>query len=98
MTGMPRYMTRPLCRLETATDCVTCGCSFTGGDTGVSICKKAGMVPIQMELGGKDACIVCEVRRLPARALPSERSSLSPTHRGSNSSILCCSYQVYVTV
>ena len=37
-------------------------CSFTGGDTGISICKKAGMVPIQMELGGKDACIVCAVR------------------------------------
>jgi glyceraldehyde-3-phosphate dehydrogenase (NADP+) len=34
--------------------------SFTGGDTGISISKKAGMVPIQMELGGKDACIVCE--------------------------------------
>jgi glyceraldehyde-3-phosphate dehydrogenase (NADP+) len=34
--------------------------SFTGGDTGVSVSKKAGMVPLQMELGGKDACIVCE--------------------------------------
>jgi len=34
--------------------------SFTGGDTGLSIAKKAGMVPMQMELGGKDACIVCE--------------------------------------
>ncbi|CAK0773666.1 hypothetical protein CVIRNUC_004089 [Coccomyxa viridis] len=34
--------------------------SFTGGDTGLSICKKAGMVPIQMELGGKDVCIICE--------------------------------------
>jgi len=34
--------------------------SFTGGDTGISISKKAGMVPLQMELGGKDACIVCE--------------------------------------
>ncbi|KAL4439898.1 hypothetical protein ABPG75_002899 [Micractinium tetrahymenae] len=33
--------------------------SFTGGDTGISICHKAGMVPIQMELGGKDAAIVC---------------------------------------
>ncbi|KAK9809129.1 hypothetical protein WJX72_009759 [[Myrmecia] bisecta] len=38
-----------------AVDCI----SFTGGDTGLSICQKAGMVPIQMELGGKDACIVC---------------------------------------
>jgi hypothetical protein len=36
-------------------DCI----SFTGGDTGISISKKAGMVPLQMELGGKDACIVC---------------------------------------
>ncbi|KAF6262530.1 aldehyde dehydrogenase domain-containing protein [Scenedesmus sp. NREL 46B-D3] len=33
--------------------------SFTGGDTGISISHKAGMVPLQMELGGKDACIVC---------------------------------------
>ncbi|CAD7704305.1 unnamed protein product [Ostreobium quekettii] len=36
------------------------GCiSFTGGDTGIAICKKASMVPLQMELGGKDVCIVC---------------------------------------
>jgi len=34
--------------------------SFTGGDTGIAISKKAGMVPLQMELGGKDVCIVCE--------------------------------------
>jgi glyceraldehyde-3-phosphate dehydrogenase (NADP+) len=32
--------------------------SFTGGDTGLSVAKKANMVPIQMELGGKDACLV----------------------------------------
>ncbi len=32
--------------------------SFTGGDTGLSVCRKAGMVPLQMELGGKDACLV----------------------------------------
>ncbi len=38
-----------------------CDClSFTGGDTGLSLAKKVGMVPIQMELGGKDACVVCE--------------------------------------
>ena len=34
--------------------------SFTGGDTGIAISKKAGMIPLQMELGGKDACIVLE--------------------------------------
>ncbi|CAM6038605.1 unnamed protein product [Sphagnum compactum] len=34
--------------------------SFTGGDTGISISKKSGMIPLQMELGGKDACIVLE--------------------------------------
>jgi len=34
--------------------------SFTGGDTGIGISKKAGMIPLQMELGGKDACIVLE--------------------------------------
>ncbi|QDZ20463.1 NADP-dependent glyceraldehyde-3-phosphate dehydrogenase [Chloropicon primus] len=33
--------------------------SFTGGDVGLSLAKKVGMIPIQMELGGKDACIVC---------------------------------------
>ncbi|TFJ88382.1 hypothetical protein NSK_000731 [Nannochloropsis salina CCMP1776] len=32
--------------------------SFTGGATGIDVSKKAGMVPLQMELGGKDACIV----------------------------------------
>jgi glyceraldehyde-3-phosphate dehydrogenase (NADP+) len=32
--------------------------SFTGGDTGLSVCRKAGMVPLQMELGGKDAAVV----------------------------------------
>ncbi|CAI5500344.1 unnamed protein product [Closterium sp. Naga37s-1] len=40
--------------MHPAVDCIT----FTGGDTGISICRKAGMVPVQMELGGKDACIV----------------------------------------
>jgi len=40
-------------------DAVNC-ISFTGGDTGISVSKKAGMIPLQMELGGKDACIVCE--------------------------------------
>ncbi|CAI8611403.1 unnamed protein product [Vicia faba] len=34
--------------------------SFTGGDTGIAISKKSGMIPLQMELGGKDACIVLE--------------------------------------
>ncbi|KAH7286833.1 hypothetical protein KP509_32G024100 [Ceratopteris richardii] len=34
--------------------------SFTGGDTGIAISKKAGMIPLQMELGGKDVCIVLE--------------------------------------
>ncbi|CAG9462241.1 unnamed protein product [Pedinophyceae sp. YPF-701] len=32
--------------------------SFTGGDTGIGIARRAGMVPLQMELGGKDVCIV----------------------------------------
>ena len=34
--------------------------SFTGGDTGLKLAAKVGMVPLQMELGGKDACVVCE--------------------------------------
>ncbi|KAI5081706.1 hypothetical protein GOP47_0001449 [Adiantum capillus-veneris] len=34
--------------------------SFTGGDSGIAIAKRAGMVPLQMELGGKDACIVLD--------------------------------------
>lgn len=33
--------------------------SFTGGDTGLAIARKAAMIPIQMELGGKDVAIVC---------------------------------------
>ncbi|MEW5304082.1 MAG: hypothetical protein WDW38_003422 [Sanguina aurantia] len=33
--------------------------SFTGGDTGLAISRKSGMIPLQMELGGKDVCIVC---------------------------------------
>lgn len=42
--------------------------SFTGGDTGIDICKKAGMVPVQMELGGKDAAIICEDANIDAAA------------------------------
>jgi glyceraldehyde-3-phosphate dehydrogenase (NADP+) len=34
--------------------------SFTGGDTGIAISKKAGMIPLQMELGGKDCCLVLD--------------------------------------
>ncbi|KAH7436432.1 hypothetical protein KP509_05G020000 [Ceratopteris richardii] len=34
--------------------------SFTGGNTGIAIAKRAGMIPLQMELGGKDACIVLD--------------------------------------
>ncbi|MCO5557448.1 hypothetical protein L7F22_011013 [Adiantum nelumboides] len=34
--------------------------SFTGGDSGIAIAKRAGMIPLQMELGGKDACIVLD--------------------------------------
>jgi glyceraldehyde-3-phosphate dehydrogenase (NADP+) len=34
--------------------------SFTGGDTGLAIARKVGMVPLQMELGGKDAAVVLE--------------------------------------
>lgn len=39
--------------------------SFTGGDTGLAVCRKAGMVPLQMELGGKDAAIVLPDADLP---------------------------------
>eukprot|EP00890_Picochlorum_soloecismus_P003022 jgi/Picsp_1/3720/NSC_06556-R1_nadp-dependent glyceraldehyde-3-phosphate dehydrogenase len=42
--------------------------SFTGGDTGIDICKKAGMVPVQMELGGKDVAIICADADLKAAA------------------------------
>ncbi|XP_048233543.1 NADP-dependent glyceraldehyde-3-phosphate dehydrogenase-like [Ricinus communis] len=34
--------------------------SFTGGETSIAISKKAGIIPLQMELGGKDACIILE--------------------------------------
>ena len=42
--------------------------SFTGGDTGLAIAKRAPMVPLQMELGGKDACVVCADADLDAAA------------------------------
>lgn len=42
--------------------------SFTGGDTGIDICRKSGMVPVQMELGGKDAAIICPDADIPAAA------------------------------
>ena len=44
------------------------GISFTGGDTGLDIARKAGMVPLQMELGGKDCAVVCEDADLDAAA------------------------------
>ncbi|KAL5062734.1 hypothetical protein RYX36_024471 [Vicia faba] len=34
--------------------------SFTGRDTGIAISKKPGMIPLLMELGGKDSSIVLE--------------------------------------
>ncbi|KAJ8446465.1 LOW QUALITY PROTEIN: hypothetical protein Cgig2_028432 [Carnegiea gigantea] len=33
---------------------------FTGGDTGITIAEKKGTIPLQMELGGKGACVVLE--------------------------------------
>jgi glyceraldehyde-3-phosphate dehydrogenase (NADP+) len=32
--------------------------SFTGGETGIRVAQKSGMVALQTELGGKDACLV----------------------------------------
>lgn len=34
--------------------------SFTGGNVGLDIARKASMIPLQLELGGKDCAIVCE--------------------------------------
>lgn len=34
-------------------------CSVKSVVYSVCVCGQAGMIPIQMELGGKDACIVC---------------------------------------
>ena len=42
--------------------------SFTGGDTGARRGEKAAMVPVQMELGGKDACLVFPTPTLDAAA------------------------------
>jgi len=39
--------------------------SFTGGSTGLSVAKKAGMIPMQMELGGKDPAIIAEDADIP---------------------------------
>ncbi|KAJ6434859.1 hypothetical protein OIU84_000159 [Salix udensis] len=57
--------------------------SFTGGDTGIAISKKAGMVPLQMELGGKDACIILEDADLDLAAANIVKGGFS--YRGSNS-------------
>ena len=32
--------------------------SFTGGDVGLTLAKNVSMIPLQMELGGKDVCVV----------------------------------------
>eukprot|EP00871_Galdieria_phlegrea_P005506 jgi/Galph1/5957/GphlegSOOS_G4551.1 len=37
---------------------VNCISLTGGGTTGMSVCKNVGMIPLQMELGGKDAAIV----------------------------------------
>jgi glyceraldehyde-3-phosphate dehydrogenase (NADP+) len=51
--------------------------SFTGGDTGLDIAKKAGMVPMQMELGGKDAAVVCADADVPAAAAAIAKGAFS---------------------
>ena len=43
--------------------------SFTGGGTGLRVAKGAGMIPLQMELGGKDPAIVlpdCNIKKTAA--------------------------------
>ena len=43
--------------------------SFTGGGTGLRVAKGAGMIPLQMELGGKDPALVlpdCNIKKTAA--------------------------------
>ena len=43
--------------------------SFTGGGTGLRVAKGAGMIPLQMELGGKDPALVlpdCNIQKTAA--------------------------------
>ncbi|EKX47697.1 hypothetical protein GUITHDRAFT_137442 [Guillardia theta CCMP2712] len=42
--------------------------SFTGGSTGIRVAKGAGMIPMQLELGGKDPAIVLPDANLKAAA------------------------------
>ena len=54
---------------------------------GIAISKKAGMVPLQMELGGKDVCIICADADLVSKGACEARSPPPPhlpthTHMG----------------
>lgn len=76
------------CCIDLLKSLITClNNSFTGGDTGIAISKKAGMIPLQMELGGKDACIVLEDADLDLVASNivkggfSYRSCISPLYK-----------------
>ncbi|GJQ10652.1 hypothetical protein GpartN1_g2443.t1 [Galdieria partita] len=58
---------------------VNCISLTGGGTTGMSVCKKVGMIPLQMELGGKDAAIIlpdCDLD-LAAKAIVSGAFSYS---------------------
>lgn len=70
-----------------------------GGSTGISISKKAGMVPLQMELGGKDVCIVCPDADLDLAATSIVKGGLSYQGQrcGSQPSVpSICGPRVYV--
>ena len=51
--------------------------SFTGGETGIRVAQKAGMVALQTELGGKDACIVLPDADLDLAASAIVKGSMS---------------------
>ena len=77
--------------------------SFTGGDTGIAISKKAGMVPLQMELGGKDACIILEDADLDLAAANIIKGGFSYRLEDFLSSqlpsLICkCSYKSYIFI
>lgn len=48
--------------------CYNCVFCFHASVIGISIAHKVGMIPVQMELGGKDVCIVCADADLDAAA------------------------------
>ena len=56
--------------------------SFTGGDTGLSVARKANMVPMQMELGGKTRASFCPTPTFVSPRAPWRRAGSRTPDKG----------------